>query len=354
MEAEAVEAVAEVFARWGHGVAIEEPLEPDQEPEEGPRTDSRAPVLVKTYLPDDGTSGVARQRIEEAVWHLGLLRRVEPVQVRRIAEDDWAHAWKQYFHVHRPGQRIVVVPSWRRYRATGSDVVVRLDPGMAFGTGLHPTTRLCLREMERCLAPGMRVLDLGTGSGILAIAAARLGASHVMALDVDATAVRVAQENVRRNRVARRVIVAQGTLPLSSDPCSHPVLARNGKKWLARGDGPPLAPPCEAGQADGRGLVSAGEVIVDGKTSVTARAQPSWSLYDLVVANISYRVLSQLHPEIFRVLAPGGCAIMSGVLERDGPGLVDQLEAGGWEVTGRSQEADWLALVARPRAAAAG
>lgn len=354
MEAEAVESVAEVFARWGHGVAIEEPLEADQEPEEGPRMDPRAPVMVKTYLPDEGASGVARQRIEEAVWHLGLLRHVEPVQVRRIAEDDWAHAWKRYFHVHRPGQRVVIVPSWRRYRAAESDVVVRLDPGMAFGTGLHPTTQLCLREMERCLAPGMRVLDLGTGSGILAVAAARLGASHVLALDVDATAVGVARENVRRNRVARKVTVALGTLPLAAGPCSRRRLSRSGKELSAPGGALASAPPWEAERADGRGLGAAEGVTVDRKMLGKVPGAYFRPPYDLVVANISYRVLSELHSEILRVLAPGGRAVLSGVLERDAEGLVGQLEAGGWKVTGRTQQGDWLALVARPLAAEAG
>src|SRR5262249_6287614 len=125
---------------------------------------------------------------------------------------DWENAWKRHFFVRHVGKRLVIVPSWRRYRPKAGDVVLDLDPGMAFGTGVHPTTRLCLHLLERYLTPDARVLDLGTGSGILAIAAAKLGAARVTAVDLDATAARVAAENVARNEVEDVVDVAEGEL----------------------------------------------------------------------------------------------------------------------------------------------
>src|SRR5207302_10201812 len=150
----------------------------------------------------------------KALWALGLLRQVGPLQVRTLREADWANAWKDYFFVHRVGNRIVIVPSWREseYAPQPDDVVLLLDPGMAFGTGLHSTTRLCLRACEEFVQPGMRVLDVGAGSGILSIAAARLGANYVQAVEIEPVAARVCRENVARNAVGSVVSVHTGTL----------------------------------------------------------------------------------------------------------------------------------------------
>src|SRR5205085_1824649 len=132
----------------------------------------------------------------------------------RLRETDWADAWKQYFFVQRVGRRTVVVPSWRQadYAPEADDIPLLLDPGMAFGTGLHPTTRLCLRAAEELVQPGQRVLDLGAGSGILAIAAAKLGAGYVEAVEIDPVAARVCRENVELNGVAGVVSVREGAL----------------------------------------------------------------------------------------------------------------------------------------------
>jgi ribosomal protein L11 methyltransferase len=285
-EAEAVDAVAEVFGRFGQGVAIEEPIVSSPDGEQV-RVLTDRPVLVKTYLPFDERTEERRRRLEEAIWHLGQIRQVQSLQTRPIAERDWADAWKQHFFVHRVGERIVIVPSWREFAPNEGDVIIHLDPGMAFGTGLHPTTRLCLQGLEETLRPGQDVLDLGTGSAILAIAAARLGARSVLALEIEPVAVRVARENAARNELADRIQVQSGTLPL------------------------------EAGE--------------------TAR-------FDVVVANISFRVLSELAAEIRRVLRPGGRALLSGVLEQDAPRLVEQLEADGWRLVDQRSEADWMLL----------
>ena len=285
-EAEAVDAVAEVFARYGQGVAIEEPVVSSPDGEQV-RIDPEQPVLVKTYLPSDERAEERRRQLEEAVWHLGRLRRVEPLQVRRLDESDWAEAWKQHFFVHRVGERLVIVPSWREFEPRPDDLAIQLDPGMGFGTGLHPTTRLCLRALESRLRGGEMVLDLGTGSAILAIAAGLLGAGSVLALDVEPVAVRVAAENVERNGQADLVRVRHGSLP-------HP--------------------EAPAGSAD------------------------------LVVANISLRVLSELHPQLRAVLRPGGAALLSGVLDQDAPALIGSLQAAGWRPIEWQVEADWALL----------
>lgn len=283
-EAETVEAIAEVFQQWGRGVAIEEPFV--AEPDETYRIDYTQPVKITTYLPLDEDAEEHRQRLEDALHWLGRLRPIEPLTVRELAEADWENAWKRYFFVRHVGKRLVIVPSWRRYQPKPGEVVLDLDPGMAFGTGVHPTTRLCMHLLERHLTPGARVLDLGTGSGILAIAAAKLGAARVRAIDLDATAARVAGENVARNGVDGCVRVEQG--------------------GLAR--------------------VEAGEK------------------FHLIVANINLRVIRAILDDLTGHLAPGGVAILSGVLREHEPTLRAAIAEAGLALRERRREGDWLAL----------
>ncbi len=203
VEAEAAEAVAEVLSRYVHrGVAIEA----------GPDGWHAGPVLVRAYLPDDDELWGKKRKIQEGLWHLGQIASIPEPSFRTVAEEDWTAAWKKRLKVLQVGDRIVIQPSWLEYEPGPGDVIIRLDPGMAFGTGLHPTTQMCLHALEEFVRPGMEVLDLGTGSGILAIAAAKLGASSVLAVDNDPQAAKVARNNAIGNDVQGRVQVKRGSL----------------------------------------------------------------------------------------------------------------------------------------------
>ena len=129
-----------------------------------------------------------------------------------VNEEDWANNWKQYYHTQRIGKRIVVTPSWEEYTPTGDDVQMRLDPGMAFGTGTHDTTRLCLELLEEVVTPETRILDVGTGSGILSVGGVLLGAPSALGVDIDPVAVKVANENAEINEVSDKTEFVCGDL----------------------------------------------------------------------------------------------------------------------------------------------
>lgn len=142
------------------------------------------------------------------------------MDMQNVADEDWSENWKKYYKPFRIGSHLVVKPTWEPYQAQQEDLVIELDPGMAFGTGTHETTNMCMQLLEKHLQNGMRVMDVGTGSGILAIAAARLGAKQVLAIDIDPSAVKVANENVTLNGVQDQVRVVVGDLCKSEAmPC---------------------------------------------------------------------------------------------------------------------------------------
>jgi ribosomal protein L11 methyltransferase len=172
------------------------------------------PVVVRAYLPMDETLEQRRTKVEEALFYLNMVRPIPKPSYKEVAQSDWANAWKETFKPLRIGNRILIRPTWFSDEEAGAqagDIVLALDPGMAFGTGLHPTTQLCLMALEQYMQPGMKVFDVGHGSGVLGILAARLGASDVLAVDTDMEAVRVGNENAAANGVGARIRVAQGT-----------------------------------------------------------------------------------------------------------------------------------------------
>lgn len=181
-------------------------------------------ITVKIYMPEEQDTPATRQRITEIMYHLNRLYPVPPPSFRELAEQDWANAWKDHYHPFRVGQRTWIQPSWvsaeeaetlavaQGVTRKAGDIMLVLDPGMAFGTGTHPTTQMCLQALEELVQPGCRVLDVGTGSGILAVAAAKLGAHAVLGVDTDEVAVKTAVANAKQNDVSDRFHARQGSL----------------------------------------------------------------------------------------------------------------------------------------------
>ena len=195
---EYVEPISYLFSRYGRGLT----MEPD-----GPER-----IMLRTYL--QTTSRQRLAHIEVGVKLVSAIEQLGELHIRELADDeDWISAWKSHFSLLKLGHNLVIRPSWIEYQPQPEEVVIDIDPGMAFGTGYHPSTYTCLEAMEELVRPGASVLDLGTGSGILTIAAVKLGAAHVVALDTDPQAIQAARQNFRRTRTAPQVTLDQGTLP---------------------------------------------------------------------------------------------------------------------------------------------
>ena len=231
-DVEAVEAVSEILGRVASGGTSVEPAFELVDEGLGARLDPSRPATVRAYVParDRAAADRAVAEVAEALGHLQAfgLRPIGELRTRIVREADWADAWKAYFPVMRIGRRVVIRPTWRRHRRAPDDVVLALDPGMAFGTGLHPTTRLCLAALEAVADRGAladaRVLDVGCGSGILAIAALKLGAATALGVDTDPIAIEASVANARRNALVRRLRAREGSLP-TGEPAFDVVLA---------------------------------------------------------------------------------------------------------------------------------
>jgi ribosomal protein L11 methyltransferase len=267
------------------GVAIETPsrLDPNTETYV---PDDDAPSLVKGYVePAEGER--VRAGLKVALQAAPLQRPALWRQPRLLEEADWRDSWKKYFGVLRMGERLVVAPSWVDYRPREGDLALRIDPGMAFGTGQHPTTAMSLAALEALVTGGERVLDLGCGSGILAIAAAKLGAGRVLALDVDPQAIKATRENAVANGVSGQIEARTGSLD----------------------------------EADEQ--------------------------FDVIVANISGLTLERLAPALYQALRDGGRLVASGFLEDAVDGLTAVFEAAGFAIERATEEGVWRAVIAR-------
>ncbi len=220
---EAVEAVADMLTSIGSkGVAIEDPQLINDLRNSGtwelcdiPEQENAEVVTVSAYYADDEK---LENRLAEIDEQLALIEerigkyRFGNTRFRKVSEQDWANEWKQYFHVTHVGKSLVIKPSWEKYAPKEGEHVIEIDPGMAFGTGTHHTTNMMMERLEKVITPDSTVFDVGTGSGILAIAAAMLGAKSVKAVDIDAVAVRVAKENVADNGLSDQIEVREGDL----------------------------------------------------------------------------------------------------------------------------------------------
>lgn len=289
---EAVESVSELLQRYSpDGVVIEEPFELTEDGQDY-RVLYGQPVKIHAYLPIDGKEEAARQQVAMGLWHLSSLGAhfVGELQTSMVNEEDWANAWKDYYHVTHIGQRLVIRPSWREYTPKEHEVVVTLDPGMAFGTGVHPTTRMCLEQVEQRVLSGMRILDVGTGSAILALAAAKLGAQGVVAIDNSSVAAESAIANVAMNDLGDRIKVVLGVLD-----------------------------EVEAERMAGQ--------------------------YNLVLANIIAQVIGSIAPQLAQVLAPQGLLVVSGIIEARRHDAEGPLLESGLELVEEVKIDDWLALV---------
>ncbi|MGQ0813680.1 MAG: 50S ribosomal protein L11 methyltransferase [Gemmatimonadota bacterium] len=254
-------------------------------------------ALLTTYLraPDDLTSWLEHARAQ--------LREIAGSDVwidwRWQPDEDWSETWKRGLRPRRVGQSFVVTPSWSRPETRPGDRVIMIDPEMAFGTGEHGTTRGALRLLEQVVTPGARVLDVGTGSAILAIGAALLGAAVVVAVDNDADAILNARDNVTRNRVAN--------------------------------------------------VVRLEECLVDESYLVTAGS----SAFDVIVANVLSGVLRPLLPAFLRAVRPDGYVILGGILEQQADDMLAACTSAGFHIIGEDLEHEWWGvLLQRPRTVA--
>lgn len=290
VDAEAVEAVSELFGRYGfnEGVAIEEPYVQDEDGDNVEIAFSK-PFTIHTYVSEADFRPEIIEEMRQALYFLGQLRGVSDVRVSTLQEEDWANAWKEHFQVHRIGERVVIRPPWREYEPQGDDIVVEMDPGMAFGTGLHPSTKLSMLGTEEVVKPGDTVLDVGTGSGILAIAAVKLGAVKADTVDVENVAIAATRENADRNGVGEQIAVELGSV------------------------GP---------------------------------GEPFWGeQYDVVLANIIARILIELSEAIVAHTKPGGSIVLAGIIESREQDVIDAYRAAGAEVVNRRTQEDWISLV---------
>ncbi len=259
-------------------------------PDEGEHPPQSDFVTVKTYLPVNSSTDERRNRIDLGVRLVAHVSETSALRERLLDEEEWQNSWKEHFHVLHIGQNVVIAPTWREYVAKDSDKVVTLDPGMAFGTGHHPTTRMCLEQLEALSPTGLDVLDVGCGSGILSIAAAKLGARNVFGLEIDSVAVNVAKQNIRENGVEHTVRIVEGTLPHQE-------------------------------------------------------VQPG--AYDISIANISAKVIAEFAPHLVGATKPGGLVMASGILLQNKSTVVDALVAAGAVILETFVDTDWVTILAK-------
>ncbi|MGE6488380.1 50S ribosomal protein L11 methyltransferase [Paenisporosarcina sp. NPDC076898] len=298
---EAVEAVSNILHEAGaSGVVIEDSEEFAREREDrfgeiyalNPNDFPTEGVILKAYLPVTSFLGETVEEVKLAInnlinYDINIGENV--VKISEVNEEEWATAWKKYYHPVKISERFTIVPTWETYEPVSTDeLIIELDPGMAFGTGTHPTTVMCLQALEKTVKPGDYVTDIGTGSGVLAIGAALLGAKHVHALDLDEVAVRSAKINVKLNKVQKTTDVVHGNL-------------------------------------------------------LDTVKEPS----DVVVANILAEIIMSFTQDAFKVVKEGGLYITSGIIGAKKDDVKQSLEAAGFTIQEVMMMEDWVTIISK-------
>jgi ribosomal protein L11 methyltransferase len=309
------EEASEAIADWLHGqgaggVSIEESGTLDRKRDtslgqwyEKPLNDiPEGDALMQAYFSEEADLDRIQAGLKELIASLpgfGLNPGKGDITLASIQEEEWADAWKQYFKPTHISERLVIKPTWETYEAKPHETIIEIDPGMAFGTGTHATTALCMRTLEGVVKPGDHVIDVGTGSGILSITAIRLGAQHVLALDLDPVAVSSAKENAKLNNLSDQITVQRSDL---------------------------------------LGALKTGA----NDTGVQLPVQ-------MVVANILAEIIITFVDDVFQALQPGGTYVASGIITRKEQDVTEALTAAGFLMEDRLEENGWVALVARKK-----
>lgn len=263
-------------------------------------------AVIKGYFSEgtelDSIMSTLKQSVE-GLAEFGIDTGYPSYELREVDDEDWANAWKQYFKPVRITERLTIKPTWEEYTASEGEIILELDPGMAFGTGTHATTSLCLKTLEEVIKGGEDVIDVGTGSGILSIAAAKLGARSVLAVDLDPVAVSSATDNVKLNGLEDKISVKLSDL---------------------------------------LGVFKESEAGGGADLGVKLPVQ-------VVVANILAEIILLFLDDVYKVLAPGGCYVVSGVILSKQQDVENGLRAAGFDVEDVRRDGEWVVLIARKR-----
>jgi len=289
VDPELAEAIAELLSRFvSNGVVVESGVTYNDAEDEGTPF---GPARVYGYLAIDENIEETRQRLEEGLWHLGRIQSLPEATYKVIQDEDWMAAWKQHYRPINIGKRLLILPAWLEDPNNGR-IAVKIDPSMAFGTGTHPTTQLCMEMLEDTVVPGQDVIDVGCGSGILSIGALKLGARHALAVDIDNAAIRSTKENGEANGVLDQIET---------------------------------------------GLGSVTEILA---------GQFSLKNAPLVLANILAPVIIRLfNAGLAELVAPGGKIVLSGILAEQAQGVIDAATAHGLHFIEQRQINDWVVIL---------
>jgi ribosomal protein L11 methyltransferase len=289
---ELAEAVADVLARFApNGVTTEQAVGFVNDEDEGTPV---GPVTVRAYLEADEKLEETRQKLEESLYYLGMIQPLPIPVFNMIPDENWMEAWKVHYKPIAVGKRLIIVPAWLT-SPDATRIPIKIDPGMAFGTGTHPTTQLCLELLESFVSTGRKVIDVGCGSGILSIAALKLGASFALGVDIDEASVKASRENADANGIPMdQFAIGRGSVP----------------------------------------------EVLSGKFGIRNAS--------LVLANILAPVIIRLFDlGLAKVASPGGALILSGILADQAAGVIASAEIHGLKLEERHQLGDWVALLVR-------